>query len=106
MSNYLQRLEPLSWSPYFDECLQILQETKECPNDELLVCLIRVQLISNKVSTISWNDTFPVGDGGKQFPREFYTHALRSQLEEVERSLPSVLKGNGEQARTIFISAF
>src|ERR1700761_5021779 len=94
-ANYFQRNEHMRWTPYLDECLQLLEERKDCSTDELLVCLLRVQLICNRVATVVWTDTFPVGDTRNKLPQDIYVQTFTSQLEEFKRTIPLELRSNG-----------
>ncbi|KFY10185.1 hypothetical protein V491_07780 [Pseudogymnoascus sp. VKM F-3775] len=90
-SCYFQRIEPLRWVPYFEECLQLLEKTKEYPTDTLLVFLTRLQLIKNAVSRDT-SDNFPGGMASP--PSEIYLKSLQSQLEELKQNIPPELDGN------------
>ncbi|KFY03620.1 hypothetical protein O988_01359 [Pseudogymnoascus sp. VKM F-3808] len=90
-SCYFQRIEPLRWVPYFEECLQLLEKTKEHPTDLLLVFLTRLQLIKNAIS----RDTSDSVCGGLAGPSsDIYFKSLQSQLEELKRNIPPELDGN------------
>ncbi|OBT70315.1 hypothetical protein VE03_00317 [Pseudogymnoascus sp. 23342-1-I1] len=90
-SCYFQRIEPLRWVPYFEECLQLLEKTREHPTDILLVFLTRLQLIKNAVS----RDTSDNLCGEMPSPSsEIYFKSLQSQLEELKRNVPPELDGN------------
>jgi len=92
-ANYFQRIELMRWTRYLDECLRLLEEKKEYSTDELLVYLVRVQLICNKGGASTWNDMF--GDVEMRAPADLYVRTLTSQLDELERSIPPDLKANG-----------
>ncbi|KFY75166.1 hypothetical protein V499_04865 [Pseudogymnoascus sp. VKM F-103] len=92
-SNYFQRTELMRWTPYLGECLRILEENKDYPTDLLLVHLVRAQLICNKSATSTWDDMF--GDTSNQVPPNFYAKSLKSQLDDLERSIPAEIKSNG-----------
>lgn len=94
-SCYFQRIEPLRWVPYFEECLQLLEKTKEYPTDTLLVFLTRLQLIKNAVSRDA-SDNFPSGIASP--PSEIYFKSLQSQLEELKRNIPPELDGNSKRS--------
>ena len=95
VSNYFQRIEPLRWTPYLDECLRLLHERREYPTDELFVYLVRVQLICNKSMQIAVNDTDPICNAKSGADQEVYAQVLRSQLEELRFSLSPELISNG-----------
>lgn len=48
-SSFHSRVESLSWSPYLEECLKVLENSKEAPGDSLLVHFVKVQSIINLV---------------------------------------------------------
>lgn len=73
--------------------MQILEEKRDFPTDLLLVYLVRVQVICNKIAAAPWNDTF--GILSTKVPSDFYTKALKSQLEDLKRSIPVELQSNG-----------
>jgi len=50
ISSFLQKIDALRWTPYMDECLQILNERKECSNDDILVQQVRLQLILETIA--------------------------------------------------------
>ncbi|KAJ5805371.1 Major facilitator superfamily domain general substrate transporter [Penicillium riverlandense] len=50
ISSFLQKIDALRWTPHMDECLRVIDEAKECPNDEILVQQVRLQLVVEKVA--------------------------------------------------------
>ena len=83
----------MRWTPYLDECLRLLEEKKDYPTDNLLVYLVRVQLICNQGAASTWNDIF--GAVETRVPADFYVKTLKSQLDNLDRSIPPELKSNG-----------
>lgn len=83
----------MRWTRYLEECLHFLEEKKDYATDDLLVYLVRVQLICNKGSALTWNDM--LGDAEVGVPTDLYVKTLKSQLETLERSMPQELKLNG-----------
>jgi hypothetical protein len=86
ISSFLQKMDILRWTPHMDECLQILEDNKECSNDELLVQQIRLQQIVNKMTL----DT--LSDGALDFrehsqPTSAHLKSLHSQLQGIKTSL-------------------
>ncbi|KAE8414603.1 hypothetical protein BDV36DRAFT_298834 [Aspergillus pseudocaelatus] len=70
-----------------EESLEILANTKECPGDELLVWLVRIQLVVDKSYHLC-------RDGDNSHTSPLVTDFLQSQLESVRRQMPSHLKNN------------
>jgi hypothetical protein len=109
VANYLHRMEPISFTPYMDDCLRILQEEKEAPTDALLIQLVRVQLIRDKASSLIKIGPTPIS--GTTNPLyvsgDFHIQTLVSQLEEVDKSIPETVKSNGKSpSSTPFSNGF
>lgn len=76
-----------------EESLSVLAEAKECPEDELLVSLVKIQLVMDKVYHLR-------RDGDNKRPTAFYTKAFQSQLDSVKDQIPQYLKQDSEFANT------
>lgn len=100
-ANFFQRIEPMHSTRYLHECLHVLEEEKDCPTDDLLIHLVRVQLICNKGSALAWNDVLSDADMG--VPTDLYVKTLKLQLENLEHSIPQELKSNGTHSFLFFI---
>jgi len=93
VSLYFAKIDALRWSPYMDECLQVIAESGNA-DDDLLVHQVRLQLISERVMHASWNDGgIEHGESSKATPT-FYLKALQNQLNQFKRSLPAHLQVN------------
>ncbi|KAL1966514.1 hypothetical protein VTN77DRAFT_4436 [Rasamsonia byssochlamydoides] len=57
LSAHLKGLEPLPYTPYVEECCQVLVDAKEYPGDVYLVQLVRVQRIVNMIGQHVPTDT-------------------------------------------------
>jgi hypothetical protein len=84
----------MNWTPYLEECLCILEKTKEYPSDSLLVCLVQLQLLCNRILTVNWNPD----DSGNTKPQELYMKTFESHLDQLKQSFPPELKSNGDCA--------
>lgn len=91
MASSFQRLEPLRWTPYFDECLRMLAETRENSADKLLVQFVRLQLIVEKVAQAPWHDGPFDAFSSIETPSQFYMKALQSQLQDAKHAIPADL---------------
>ncbi|KAF2103661.1 hypothetical protein NA57DRAFT_50533 [Rhizodiscina lignyota] len=91
-ANYFERIEPLRWTPYLDECLRLLQESKEYSTDELLVCLVRGQRVRNGIATVQL--TSCLESPGSCTLHDAYVKLFLSQIDEIKGSLPIYLKSN------------
>ncbi|KAK9481549.1 hypothetical protein V1527DRAFT_455903 [Lipomyces starkeyi] len=92
-ATYHHKVECLSWSRYLDQCLQMLEDSKEYPSDEFFVYQIRLQRIIKKMTSI----VIQIQDMEHEKSTrliELYVRALKSQLAEVKSKIPSHLAGN------------
>lgn len=78
-----------------DECLQILDKTKECLNDEILVQQVRLQLIVEKMAQGTLHDG-AIGSTDHKRPTELYLEGLHSQLQSIKTSLVTRSQKNGK----------
>ncbi|KAJ5278979.1 hypothetical protein N7478_004351 [Penicillium angulare] len=77
----MSRIDALRWNPYMDECLAVLTDTKECPEDEILVNLVRIQLVMDKVYHAR-------RDGEDQFQARIYIKSFEGQLDAIRKQIP------------------
>lgn len=94
VASYFQRLESLRWTPYLEECLQVLTETMEYSSDALLVQLVRSQLIVERVGQAPWHDANLDATSSAKAPTQFYLKALLAQLQELKHRMPPQLLHN------------
>lgn len=64
-----------------DECLQMLDERKECHDDEILVQQVRLQLIVEKMALGTLYDGAMESAEHPRGPSSLYLETLRSQLQ-------------------------
>ncbi|KAI1112125.1 hypothetical protein F5Y14DRAFT_283342 [Nemania sp. NC0429] len=84
-----RKTEPLRWNRYLDECLRILGEADETIMDSLLITQIKCQLITHQV-TYPKDDLW--GEDSPTSPSEIVAAALLGQVEDLQRSLPPLLR--------------
>ncbi|KAE9369122.1 hypothetical protein N431DRAFT_412898 [Stipitochalara longipes BDJ] len=82
VSSFLQKIDALRWTPHMDECLQILDEAKECHNDLILVQLVRLQLIVEKLAA-----RMPHGGAIESSEYRGDGSSLHSQLQDIKLQL-------------------
>jgi len=75
-----------------DECLRVLDERQEYLGDEILVQQVRLQLIVEKVNSITRHGGAMETTERMTMPPCFYLQALYSQLQEVKSKLPPRLR--------------
>ncbi|KIW02541.1 hypothetical protein, variant [Verruconis gallopava] len=93
-ANFFQRAEPMRWTSYLEECLQLIAEAKEYPSDELLTMLVRIQIIANSIEDEGWTEVYPISGKSQRMPRHYFSHIYKMQLDDLKRSIPSHLADN------------
>ena len=91
--SYLRKGDSLRWTAYCDECLRVLDASKEEASDALLVRLVKLRLINEQIMDASWTISGDVYNTVRP-PVEFYLHSVQSQLRELKRSIPAELNKN------------
>jgi hypothetical protein len=74
-----------------EECLQVIDERKECPNDDILVQQVRLQLVVEKMALSS----SPNG-GMESTEHSLYIENLRSQLLDIKANILARSEENGK----------
>jgi hypothetical protein len=66
------------------ECLEVLTERKETPNDAVLVQLVQIQLVVDKVIRRSWDESGLTVEGSDPWlPTSFFIQTMHQQLQSV-----------------------
>ena len=97
VSAYWQRVSPMPWSSYFNECLDILASNEGSPGDVQLAQTVRLQLILDKLPQTPWNDeNIAEKDLGSKAPALPYVQALNAQLVDFKANLGSNMLRTGK----------
>ena len=70
-----------------DECLQVLDEAKECFSDGILVQQVRLQLITERVTRAIWDDGVLETTKRAVKPPSFCLEVFQSQLRNIKTEL-------------------
>lgn len=82
------KMETFTWNSYMDSCLDVLERERECPRDEILVALVRIQLIAEEAQKLLRSD----GNGhSSQGPTYIFKAGLLSRLGDLREGLPASL---------------
>jgi hypothetical protein len=87
VSSSYGQIDAMQWTPYMDNCLELLVESKECPSDEVFIHQVRLQLISREVENAK---------GTPAVPTAFILQALQSRLDVVKASVSREIQQDGE----------
>ncbi|KAK9367092.1 hypothetical protein V1509DRAFT_194602 [Lipomyces kononenkoae] len=85
-----RKQDRLHWTPYLEECLQIMEEKLEYPTDERFVHQIRIQLIANKAVP------YPIHNGNLASAENItmsnlYIKGLKLEILEAKSKIPAHL---------------
>lgn len=98
LAAHFQRIEPLRWTPYLDNCLQVLNEAKDAPTEIDFVQRVRLQLLTKEALSLTSHDDLGEARSPDPLPTGFYRKSLLAQLEMIKRDIPLELQQNGELA--------
>ncbi len=91
----LAHIDAMQWTAYMEECLRVLSEKKECPSDELFLCQVRCQLLSQRMIQAPQLPE-DVGQPESRVPAAFYLKALQSNLQQIRGAVSPTLQADGE----------
>ncbi|GFF37907.1 putative HC-toxin efflux carrier TOXA [Aspergillus udagawae] len=96
ISQFLCKPDPMRWTAHMKECLEVLTERKETPNDAVLVQLIRIQLVVDKLIRRSWDESGTTGEGSDspRLPTSFFIRTMQQQLQSIRSRIPPELADN------------
>ena len=70
----------MRWTPHMEESLSILTQAKECPQDELLITLVKIHLVLDRVYQLR-------RDGEASISLAFYLDSFKNQLDTVKSQI-------------------
>jgi hypothetical protein len=85
----MKRVDALIWTPFMDECLQLLSQQPAGDGDELLVILVKIQLLVEQLTRAVWQSPDSVAPA-------YFSSALKSQLRDLQSQLPDHMQKNRE----------
>ncbi|KAL4860534.1 hypothetical protein BDV12DRAFT_191654 [Aspergillus spectabilis] len=88
MSTFVQRSVSRRWTPFMDECLQSLEEQKECPLGAILVQQVRLQLITDRLDSSPYQGGLTATPSPIQAPPAFYLQSMHAQLRSLQSRIP------------------
>ncbi|KAE8139109.1 hypothetical protein BDV38DRAFT_269986 [Aspergillus pseudotamarii] len=94
IAQFLGRMDPLRWTPHMEECLNILSESDESPNDIVLVHIARTRLLADTILQGPWNDNLHDTDIASRAPASFHMKAMQTQLQTLKSKIPVDLADN------------
>lgn len=87
-TSILGKMETLVWTRHMDDCLDVLERENDQPQDEVLVAVVRAQLVNEDVQKLLRRQGS--GDNG-QGPTHIHKAGLVARLEQLRQRLPERL---------------
>ncbi|KAF3012941.1 hypothetical protein E8E15_004334 [Penicillium rubens] len=81
----MSRIDAMRWTAHMEESLSVLTEAKECPEDELLIALVKIHLVLDRFYQLR-------RDGEAFMPLPFYLDSFKNQLDTVKSHIPPHLQ--------------
>jgi hypothetical protein len=94
VSVYFGHVDPMQWTPYMDDCITTLMETKESPYDEMFIYQVRLQRIVGELESVR---------EATKAPPDFYLKFLQQKVAEVKGSMPSLLQQDRRFHPSMFV---
>ncbi|KAK3395453.1 hypothetical protein B0T20DRAFT_35316 [Sordaria brevicollis] len=89
------KLESIRYSPYIQQCLSELQESKEYETDGILVHMVQLQHLTEKIAQVNSKTESPESVGGiTRAPVAAYMSTFQSELDKICGSLNKSQKNN------------
>ncbi|KGO68317.1 hypothetical protein PITC_066750 [Penicillium italicum] len=78
VSSYFAQIDAMQWTPYMEECLDVLSRSAESPYDEMFAHQVKLQRIAGEVESARSTTTSPPA---------FYLTALQLKVNEVKAQI-------------------
>lgn len=92
---FAQKTESMRYTYYLDECVKELEANPECPSDQLLASMVRIQHLTERISRISCKDkTLDEVTNIPTAPMSAYITTFHTELELIIKALPESLQSN------------
>ncbi|ROV95570.1 hypothetical protein VSDG_05261 [Cytospora chrysosperma] len=78
VSSYFAQIDPMQWTPYMEECLELVSQNRECPYDEIFAHQVRLQRVAQEVE---------IARGTTIVSAAFYSSALRRRVGDIKAQI-------------------
>ena len=90
VSSYFAQIDAMQWTPYMEECLEVLSQNRDCPYDEMFAHQVLLQRTAGELENARGTTTVP---------SSFYVAALRLKMDEIKANISPQLQQDGEFSR-------
>ncbi|KAJ5537007.1 hypothetical protein N7513_010193 [Penicillium frequentans] len=93
VSSYFAQIDTMQWTPYMDECIEVLSEQNESMYDEAFVQQVKLQRLAEDIEDIKGRD---------KLPPAFFSAGLRYRLNDIKTHLSPQLLQDGIMLSSIY----
>lgn len=100
-----QRVEPMRYNGYLQDCMRHLEEHPEYESDISLVYLIKIQRLTERISELNSRDRASEEVSSvPSAPVSAYVLAFQNELNQIRDSMPKHLKEDSEYFYVYYVS--
>ena len=90
---FVGKMEPIRWTSYMEECVEVLEQSPEFPSDKILSVLVRLQKIDDEAQGLLVRDAMSDTSGTPTF---MFRKGLKERLNTIRSSTRSEFFANGK----------
>ncbi|KAJ3519886.1 hypothetical protein NM208_g13944 [Fusarium decemcellulare] len=103
VTSFVGKMDTLRWTSHMDDCLTVLERDREHPSDEVLVALVRYQLVADEAQKLLIRDV--MGEAS-QAPTYVFRKSLLTKMQDIREGLsPNLPPNKVLQAHSFAIEA-
>ncbi|KAF4468163.1 Zn(II)2Cys6 transcription factor [Fusarium albosuccineum] len=91
VTSFVGKMDTLRWTSHMDDCLTVLERDREHPSDEVLVALVRYQLVADEAQKLLIRDV--MGEAS-QAPTYVFRKSLLTKMQDIHEGLSPNLPPN------------
>ena len=85
----------MKWTPYVEECCNILSTSGGHRDDMAAVALIKIQIATEAIAMSPWHRRSDGYEAPKEVPPMLYIDSLREQIKGIQAEFGAALDSNG-----------
>ncbi|KAJ5947193.1 hypothetical protein N7466_000208 [Penicillium verhagenii] len=93
VSSYFGQIDTMQWTPYMDECMDVLSEKNESVYDHMFIQQIKLQRVAVDIEEVK---------GTEKVPPAFYLAGLRHRMNNIKMQIPPQLLQDGIMLSSVY----
>jgi hypothetical protein len=86
-------------TPYIQQCMRELEQSKEYESDQLLVAYVRMQNLVDRIAQVNSQGDTEEEMSIPRAPRSAYTSAFQAELDKIRNNMPKSVRNSSEHPR-------